>query len=129
MMTNTNMCGKKFASKSDIKNHERIHNNANPFSCTICDKKFRLESYLTKHEGLHKKEKPFSCQECDRKFYKAAKLKSHVKTHNSEKPYRCHEREKSKKTLKVGSLNICKGLNNKEVQLLNMIENEDLDII
>ena len=123
-----NTCGKKFALDSDLKNHESVHKNAKPFHCASCDKKFRLERYLTKHKGVHKN-KPYSCQECDKTFHKESKLKNHEKIHKAGEAFSCQARDKTKKHLRIGNLNICKGLNNKEAQLLNMIEEEEIDII
>ena len=41
-----------------------------------------------------------------------------------------HERTReSSHSLRVGNLNICRGINNKEALLLNMIETEKIDII
>ena len=58
-----------------------------------------------------------------------ASLKNHEKIHKAEEPFSCQARDKTKKHLRIGNLNICKGLNNKEAQLLNMIEEEEIDII
>ena len=66
------------------------------------------------HGNIHRNKRSLECNECGEK--------------PGEKPFSCQQCEKTKKTIRVGSLNICKGLNNKEVQLLNTMENEELDI-
>ena len=46
-----------------------------------------------------------------------------------EKHEKTHSNERVQEKLKIGSFNICRGLNSKETLLLNLMENEELDII
>ena len=56
-------------------------------------------------------------------------MNKHDKSKKNKKPFSCTEGDNKNKALRVGSFNICKGMNNKEELLLNMMENEDFDII
>ncbi|XP_059182342.1 zinc finger and SCAN domain-containing protein 12-like [Centropristis striata] len=120
--TNKNICqkcGKTFASRYTLKNHESVHTSARPFKCTQCDKayktrkdlrhhfrihsnsegpsyacslckkKFSSRSSLKVHLRRHSGERPFACSYCDKKFLTNGDLKAHVRIHTGERPYAC----------------------------------------
>ncbi|KAM3844386.1 zinc finger protein 202-like isoform 1-T2 [Vipera latastei] len=58
-------------------------------TCAICGKSFAHRSLLHEHEKTHAKEKPFKCSECGISFSQMATLTSHKRIHTGEKPYQC----------------------------------------
>ena len=66
-----NHCIKQFATKSEKKYHERIHNNNIKYEiCPYCDKTFNHPSNLKKHiQYIHANiEKRFICKDCNKAF-------------------------------------------------------------
>ena len=128
-------CHKKFELESQLKNHESIHSSRQKtFSCTKGDETFAHRSKLKKHERNHRDkvipgENLFSCSSCEEKFVQKNSLKKHEKIHNNPPATSNEKCKKSQKILRVGHLNICKGVNSKEALLLNTIEDEEIDII
>ena len=47
------ICGKKFVSIDNLKEHRYIHLNVKPFSCNLCDKKFRNKCMMVRHKRSH----------------------------------------------------------------------------
>ena len=122
---NCSKCDKKFTFSWDLRKHEKTHS----FKCHVCGKKFESQGNLKKHESTHTREKPFNCTQCDEKFALRGDLKKHERTHRTKKPASGQHCDKpTNQTLRVGNLNICKGLYSKEALLLNMIEHEEIDI-
>ena len=64
--------------------HERIHSEEKPHSCSQCDGNFELKEDLLEHERIHIKEKPFSCLQCDKRFKEKSDLLVHELTHKCE---------------------------------------------
>lgn len=42
-------CGKSFNRASNMRQHEKIHENSRPFPCTICSRSFRHKHHLQRH--------------------------------------------------------------------------------
>ncbi|RZB39859.1 zf-H2C2 2 domain containing protein [Asbolus verrucosus] len=73
------VCNKKFALKTTLNIHMRIHKGIKPYSCGICDKKFTQSTCLVRHMRIHTGETPYPCDFCDKRFsYTHHRLK-HVK--------------------------------------------------
>ena len=64
LITLPQYCDQEFANKVRLKEHERIHTDENPFSCTNCDQEFADEVNLKNHERRDTDEKPFICNDC-----------------------------------------------------------------
>ena len=91
------------------------------FQCEICDISFGSHFQLSEHnDTVHEsKKKQLNCTKCEATFGKSYQLNQHIKTSHSI----------NKKELKIGSLNIGKGLYTKEEYLKNTISEENFDII
>ena len=63
-----------------FKEHEMIHTQETPYSCSICNRKFTRPRDALRHEKIHGK---YSCRICDQKFDKSSDVKTHERTHTS----------------------------------------------
>ena len=75
-------CGKRFSTKSNLKDHQVTHNDERKFKCNICpdERYFKTKSQLIGHMQFHYKPK-FTCAHCNKKFYTSSDLKKHIKYH------------------------------------------------
>ena len=65
-------CDKKFALLGDLKLHEIVHTEEEPFSFSQCDEKFQQSN-----QGIHTHEEQFTCWQCEKKFKHFGDSKQH----------------------------------------------------
>ncbi|XP_065083763.1 zinc finger protein ZFP2-like [Ochlerotatus camptorhynchus] len=71
-------CAKKFATKTRLERHERIHTNERPYQCRYCSKAFTNETSFQAHERSHTGERGYRCEECGKGFRTRTSLSMHL---------------------------------------------------
>lgn len=109
-------CGKSFATKGALKEHNYTHMDETPFQCSACPKKFKTLARLKTHEDIHtgtmyvcpncglilntkrtlqmhmvvhSDQKKHKCTICNSEFKRAKALKNHLILHSGLRPYTC----------------------------------------
>ncbi|KAI5706481.1 hypothetical protein M8J75_008596 [Diaphorina citri] len=85
-------CGKKFALKKQLREHDRVHSGYAPAKCKICNQSFALFSNLNAHYNKHLKVRRFSCTNCSLNFTYLSNLIRHrrIKHSQHEGKYVCN---------------------------------------
>ncbi|XP_063224013.1 gastrula zinc finger protein XlCGF57.1-like [Bacillus rossius redtenbacheri] len=98
-------CPKSFAKRTYLRQHEVIHSDKKPHTCSECNSNFARSGGLLRHMKTHGKvtnsnggknagdadckSKTFSCEVCSKVFTKHVYLKRHSVIHSDERPYAC----------------------------------------
>lgn len=85
------VCGKAFARKAEIKDHERTHTGERPFQCEFCGAQFSQRSNLQSHKRVtHYDDRRYRCEDCGKGFKRRRLLDYHIKAvHTGERPFKC----------------------------------------
>lgn len=81
-------CGKAFASKGLLRDHQRCH-RLDILICEECGYKCRQRESLIVHKRHHTGEKPFACHLCESRFGSKPLLKEHMATHETDRNHVC----------------------------------------
>eukprot|EP00792_Barthelona_sp_PAP020_P011062 TRINITY_DN485_c0_g1_i1.p1 TRINITY_DN485_c0_g1~~TRINITY_DN485_c0_g1_i1.p1 ORF type:complete len:350 (+),score=81.96 TRINITY_DN485_c0_g1_i1:54-1103(+) len=115
------ICGLHFVSSSNLKRHQKYHEEAHPYQCEHCDEKFRKKAQLRTHIKEVHNILPHVCKECGASFEYPSKLKRHIETHHSIRvstPKRENDREKEMNSLE----RICPVCGKQFKNKINMVE-------
>ncbi|XP_053461604.1 zinc finger protein 548 isoform X1 [Nycticebus coucang] len=82
-------CGKSFAFKHALIEHQKIHRRERPYECNKCGKFFRYGANFMKHQTVHSGERTYECRECGKSFMYNYRLLRHKRVHTGERPYEC----------------------------------------
>lgn len=83
-------CGRKFASKVTLTDHEDSNcGNSPTYKCNECGKSYHSAGSLKTHSTMHTGEKPHKCQFCEKTFRTYGQVKVHERKHNGDKPFEC----------------------------------------
>ena len=77
-------CGKEFACKATLEQHQLIHSGDKPHICCFCNKAFSMKSNLERHEKRHTGIRPHLCELCGKGFIQKTALQYHRKIHEEE---------------------------------------------
>ncbi|XP_028173774.1 zinc finger protein 583-like isoform X2 [Ostrinia furnacalis] len=88
-------CGRRFAFKGELSNHQRIVHEKHlmkkkMFACKFCDKTYKCAKSIIIHErSVHTGQRPAECTVCGSSFYHEDYLKEHMRLHTGETPFKC----------------------------------------
>ncbi|CAD7692046.1 unnamed protein product [Nyctereutes procyonoides] len=72
---------KGFFQASDLHVHQKIHAEEKPFRCSTCEKSFSHKTNLLANERIHTGEKPYVCALCQRSYRQSSTYHCHPRTH------------------------------------------------
>ncbi|XP_067635456.1 zinc finger protein 227-like [Eurosta solidaginis] len=84
-----NICGKRFKTKWDLRQHKRIHSDEKPHKCDFCEMRFATPAAVREHLRTHTGEKPYKCKYCDRCLTTKHNLNKHLRVHLGDNIHRC----------------------------------------
>ncbi|XP_051553900.1 zinc finger protein 502-like isoform X1 [Myxocyprinus asiaticus] len=76
-------------SSQQTKDHIRINNAKNVYTCPQCGENFTRKTFFTSHARIHAKDKPIACLQCGMRFKFEVHLKTHMRIHSGERPFIC----------------------------------------
>jgi DNA-directed RNA polymerase subunit RPC12/RpoP len=77
-------CLKEYISKFNLKAHFQYkHLGIKKFECSVCGKKFVTMMNMKEHLFTHTGEKPYKCSSCGMKFRQSSFLSLHKKSHSA----------------------------------------------
>ncbi|KAL0829294.1 hypothetical protein ABMA28_004100 [Loxostege sticticalis] len=88
-------CGRRFAFKGELSNHQRVVHEKHlmkkkMFPCKFCDKTYKCAKSIIIHErSVHTGHRPAECTVCGSSFYHEDYLKEHMRLHTGETPFKC----------------------------------------
>lgn len=86
------LCPAAFARRSALQLHiQAMHDVAGHRACGECGKKFAFKSSLERHLRVHTGETPHGCHLCPRRFARTDRLLAHLRAHADESPHFCSQ--------------------------------------
>ncbi|KAK7490994.1 hypothetical protein BaRGS_00017690 [Batillaria attramentaria] len=79
-------CGKRTFTKTELREHVRVHTGERPYQCEVCERAFRRKDYLTVHMRQHTGERPYRCDQCGESFVQRVSLCKHLQTKHTIPP-------------------------------------------
>ncbi|KAL4231684.1 Zinc finger protein 34 [Mactra antiquata] len=83
------VCDQHFLTKSELKNHLKIHKDCRPYRCKICSKTFRQLGHVKEHLLSHASTSKYQCPLCVLIFKTQHSLLHHVARHCRVNPFEC----------------------------------------
>ncbi|XP_045773486.1 zinc finger protein 883-like [Maniola jurtina] len=84
-------CDKRFALKTLLRRHMKLHTEDRPFKCTQCSQCYTRQDQLVMHMSKHDGKKRYVCNLCNKAFTQLCSLKDHKRTHTGETPFLCSQ--------------------------------------
>ncbi|XP_050093389.1 zinc finger protein 432-like [Anopheles aquasalis] len=81
---NCNICDRRFAFPSTLKNHMNTHTGLRPYKCVYCNRVYGNGGDLVEHVAKHHvgNDNIYLCHLCDADFSKVRELKAHYEVHS-----------------------------------------------
>ena len=82
-------CHKKFKKASELRKHDTVNTEEEPFACSKCNVMLERECDMRRHELSHIDPTPFKCTKCNEQFRTQHSLGKHQVVH-CEKAFSCN---------------------------------------